>query len=87
MIITCTCFIIFSVLINDVILLLDCLVLIHLSLHTFSFSWVLFFCLNIIWSFIYPDLCTVSLLPYIMVLKTICPDYGAQASLMLFYEI
>ena len=32
----------------------------------------------------YPSLCTISLLLYVMVLKTISPDYGVQASLMLF---
>ena len=85
-------FIIFSVLINAVILLLNCLVLIlYLYIHFLSLIHY-FLYLNIIWSFIqltlllkYPDLCTVSLLLYLMVLKTISPGCGVRASLMLFY--
>ena len=32
----------------------------------------------------YPSLCTISLFLYVMVLKTISPDYGVRASLILF---
>ena len=34
---------------------------------------------------LYPGICTVSLLLYLMVLKTISPGCGVQASLMLFF--
>ena len=47
-----------------------------------------FLCLNIIWTLTllwkYPNLCTVSLLLYLMVLKTISPGCGVRAYLMLF---
>ena len=45
-----------------------------------------FLYLNIIWiHYLYPNLCTVSLLIYFMVLKTISPGCGVWASLMLFF--
>ena len=85
--------IVIILLINAVILLLYCLVLIlYLYIHFLSLRWY-FLYLNIIWSFVYltvltllwkyPNLCTVSLLLYLMVLKTIFPSFGVQASLML----
>ena len=71
-------FIIFSLLIDAVMLLLNCLVLILYPYIHFLSLRCYFLYLNIIWSFIYltlllkyPDLCTVSLLLYVMVLKTI----------------
>ena len=47
-----------------------------------------FLYLNIIWTLTLltlPNLCTVSLLLYLMVLKTIFPGCGVRASLMLFF--
>ena len=80
-------FIIFSLLINAVILLLNGLVLI-LYIHFLSLRHY-FLYLNIIWTFIeltllekYPDLCTVSVLLYLIALKTISP----RASFMLFFS-
>ena len=76
-------FIFFSLLINAVILLLICLGLVlYLYIHFLSLR-CYFLYLNIIWTFIevtlrwkYPGLCTVSLLLYVMVLKTIPQAVG-----------
>ena len=84
-------FIIFSLLINAVILLLNCLVAIpYLYIHFPSLRHH-FLYLKIIWTFLQltflgkcPNLCTVSLLLYLMVLKTISRGCGVWASLMLF---
>ena len=66
-------FIIFSLLINAVILLMNCLVLIlHLYIHFLSLRHY-FLYLNIIWTFI-----------CLMDLKAISPDCGVRAFLMLF---
>ena len=61
-------FIIFCLLITAVILLLNYLLYIHFLTLLSKF----------------PDLCTVSLLQNIMIVKTISPGCGVRASLMLF---
>ena len=62
--------------------LLNCLVLIlNLYMHFLSLR-CSFFYLNIIWTLTllckYPNLCTVSLLQYLMVLKTVSPGCGVE---------
>ena len=83
-------FVIFSLLIYAVISLLKCpdLILylyIHLFLLDVIFSTEILFGALYNWhSWKYLNLCTVSLLLYFMVLKTISPGCGVWASLMLF---
>ena len=45
---------------------------------------MLFPLLKYFWELEYSNLCTVSLLLYLMVLKTVSPGCGVQVSLMLF---
>ena len=86
--------IIFSLLINAVILLLNYmyLVLIVLSLLAFSFSWALFSLFKHYLDLYITDTALkvsrslyCSLLLYVMVLKIISPDCGVQAPLMPFF--
>ena len=70
--------------------LLNCLVLIlnlymqFLSLRCYFLHLNLIWTLTLLWK--YPNLCTVSLLLYLMVLKTISLGSGVRASLMLFWN-
>ena len=79
--------IIFSLLINAVILLFNCLVVIYVPFLIFRHY---FLCLNIIDLYITDNALkvsrSVSLLLYLIVLKNVSPGCGVQASVMLFFE-
>ena len=56
-----------------------------LSLRCYFLYLNIILTLTLLWK--YPNLCTVSLLLYLMVLKTIFPGCGVRASLMLFFYL